>query len=1474
MPDPARNGREVAIVGMAAVFPGAADLAALWRNVSTGVDAITDVPAARWDAEYFDPAASGGDRIDRFYCRRGGFIDAVAGFDPIAFGIMPVAAAGAEPDQLLALHVAAEAVADAGGRELPRERTGVILGRGGYLTSGMARLANRVRTAQQLATTLAELVPDLDPAAREQIRAAFADRAGDIGPDTAIGLVPNLAASRIANRLDLRGPAYTVDAACASSLLAVDHACRELLDRRCDVVLAGGVHVCHDVTFWSVFTQLGALSRRQQIRPFDRNADGILIGEGCGIVVLKRLADAERDGDRVYAVLRGTGVSSDGREASPMRPRLAGQLAALDAAWRAAGCEPDGVGVVEAHGTATPTGDETELAALGKFFGPGDPRRPRAVVGSIKSMIGHAMPAAGAAGLIKTALAIHHGILPPSLHCDEPHPGLERTRFRVLAAAEPWDAPVRRAGVSAFGFGGINAHVVLEEYGDRRHSPASRPRGMERRAHRPEAAGAAAAPPRVLALAADSIAELRALLAATPDDATGVHGAGLVRLAVLDPTPERRKLAAQVVDRERPWRGNKDVWFVPRGFAADGGRIAFLYPGIEAAFAPRVADVAERYGLAFPDELADPSTGANPSPRELERRGLGVFALGRLLTTALARRGIRPDVIAGHSLGEWTAMVTSEMIPPGDVDEFVAGLPAGSLEVPDVVFAAVGCGATGAEAALDGLDAIAISHDNCPHQSVLCGRGEPVRIALERLGQRGVLCQELPFRSGFHSPLFADYLAPHRRHLAALALQRPRVPVWSATTCAPYPHDAAAVRALAIDHLIKPVRFRELIEALYAEGVRAFVQLGVGSLVGFVGDTLRGKDHLVVAAASAQHAGLAQLARVGCALHVEGFAAELEPPAAFDEPSRGGAGPRGSPARPSTKLPLDLGAPLVRLGEAAERLRVRAAGIAALPSGDPILDEAAAMLREAQAATDAIVAAYHARARARLAPAVERAVAAPAPPPPPRELVVQRTLSVDAVPALLDHCFYRQHPAAPVSDRFPVVPMTMIVALMLDAARAMAPGRVAIAVEDIRAFRWLAVAPPVAIELRARHDGGDRVDVEIPGYARASVRLADDYPPAPAPAIEPLTEPVPTPVTAANLYTDRWMFHGPRYAGVVAMGPMGVAGASRGVDGEIEVLPAPGELLDCAGQLMGWWVMQHEALDRLAMPMHLARIALYGDEPPVGARVGCKVRIRHVGEREVRADLELIHADRVWCVIDGWEDRRFDSDDAVWKVLQYPEHHALGEPRPGGWVRVTEHCRTPASRELMMRRYLGERERAAYDALGPQGKRAWLLGRIALKDAVRLDAWAAGRGAMFPAEVEVGNAASGAPTVAAAGAGALRASVAHKDDLAVAIVSPTDDVGIDVERVEPRSPSLHAVAFTPAEVALGAGRPADEWLARLWTAKEAVAKARRTGMTDPRKLEVTAVQGDRLTIGDIVADTVRDGDHVIAWTRVPRESKP
>ncbi|MEU9252033.1 beta-ketoacyl synthase N-terminal-like domain-containing protein, partial [Streptomyces sp. NPDC048270] len=893
---------DAAIVGMGAVFPGAGDLAAYRRNLLAGTDSIGDVPPGRWDPEvYYDPAAAGGPAAgDRFYCRRGGFVDGLAAFDPTRFGIMPAAVEGAEPDQMLALHATAEAIADAGGEDrLPadRSRIGVVLGRGGFMGVATARLDQRVRTAHQLAQTLRELAPELGERRIAEVRSAFQEALGPERPDASIGLVPSFTAARTANRLDFRGPAYTLDAACASSLLAVDQAVGLLAGGRCDAVVAGAVHHCHIATLWSVFTQLRALSPSERIRPFDRRADGTLLSEGTGVVLLKRLADAERDGDRVYAVIRGTGVAGDGRAASLMSPLVAGQVRALERAWREAGLDPrapGALGLLEAHGTGTPVGDAAELDTLAQVFGPPAAGRPGIGFGSVKSMLGHTMQASGMAGLIKAALAVHEGVLPPTLHLEEPHADLAATRMRPVTAAEPWERgpEPRRAGVNAFGFGGINAHVVLEEAPGAARPAA--PRGVVGRAGRrflPVGAPAApvGAPARggVLLLAGDSAAELSALLAAGPPVS---GGEGPCRLAVFGPTPQRLALAAKVVARGRAWRGRGDVWFTPEPL---GGRTAFLFPGLEPEFAPVVDDVAERLG-APPPRL---TRGAS-----LVERAVDAIATGRFFARVLPGLGIGADVLAGHSLGEWAAMVAAGMYPQEAADTFLASLRPGDLRVPDLVYAALGCGAPRAEAALHGLDAVVVSHDNCPHQSVVCGEPGQVSVAIARLRGEGVLGQELPFRSGFHTPMWEPYLGQVRAAFARLPLRAGTLPVWSATTCAPFPAEPGEVRELVVRHLLEPVRFRELTLRLYEEeGVRGFVTLGPGSLPGFVEDTLRNRPHLSVSTSSPRLTGLAALRRTCAALWAEGHAPRwdllTDPEAAG--PAEAGSGPAEARSGPA-----------------------------------------------------------------------------------------------------------------------------------------------------------------------------------------------------------------------------------------------------------------------------------------------------------------------------------------------------------------------------------------------------------------------------------------------------------------------------------------------------------------------------------------------------------------------------------------------
>ncbi|WP_370144935.1 beta-ketoacyl synthase N-terminal-like domain-containing protein [Streptacidiphilus sp. EB129] len=1572
---------------MAVLLPGAPDLAAYWRNLVGGVDAITEVPEGRWDADYYDPgAASGPAAPDRLYCRRGGFVDDYAQVQPTRFGIMPSSVPGTEPDQLIALQVAAAAIADAGGPDrLPdRDRIGVVLGRGGYLTPGLVRLDQRVRSAHQLVRTLGELLPELTSDQLHRVRHAFTDRLGPDRPESAIGLVPNLAASRLANRLDLRGPAYTVDAACASSLVAVDQAVGELASGRCDAVITGGVHHCHDVTLWSVFAQLRALSPSQRIRPFHRDADGILIGEGTGVVVLKRLADAQRDGDRVYAVIRGTGVAGDGRTAALANPDPGGQIRAVRAAWRAAGLDPaapGALGLLEAHGTATPAGDAAELATLAEVFGParagvgvdvgagagtgaGD---GRAVLGSVKSMIGHTMPAAGVAGLVKAALAVHHGVLLPTLHCDDPHPALAATRFRTVPEARPWEpdpsGSPRRAGVNAFGFGGINAHVVLEQAPDSGRSPAfPAPRPGATATRPPSTApaprvAAVTEPERVLRLAADRPDRLAALLAA---DDSALLAAGLpehggpaprCRLAVVDPTPKRLALARRTVAKGQAWRGRNDVWFAPEPLLgaeprrSGTGRIAFLFPGLEGEFDPRTDDVADHFGLPRPASTSDTGSSAAQVAQvaDIGRHGAGVVAVGRLLDGALRRMGVTPDAVAGHSVGEWTAMIAGGLYSGTSVDSFLTSFDPDALHVPGLTFAALGLSAQRVEealATLDGMSEVVLSHDNAPQQSIVCGP-EPAVVELVRwFRTQGVLGQVLPFRSGFHTPMLAPYLAPIRQAADSFELHRPTVPVWSGTTAAPFPEGEAEVRALFLRHLLEPVRFRPLIEALYAAGFRAFVQVGTGQLASLVSDTLHGRDHLTIAANSPHRDGLAQLRRVAAALWTHGAEPDAGVLAAAPEP---GAVPAAAPERVHPSVRLDLGGALVSLdSRTLPALRAelrpaparaaatgRASALTSLAESFPLAAELDALLRDTEQVAAELVHAelIHAGRRNGAGPALPPAPAWPpvaasattAAPPPTRAPAATPPatsapapaaapssaphgdtlrVSVEAMPYLLDHCFIRQRAGWPdLTDRWPVVPATTIVQHLMDAAERTAPGRVTTAVHGLRFGRWVPAAEPLDVQITLRDAGDGQLVAAFGDFASGTVELAGRHPTPPAPwPVDPAAERAPE-HTASTLYQERWMFHGPAFQGLTELTALG----ESQVRGVITAPSAPGALLDNVGQLLGYWIMATRTERTVVFPVGLSELRLYGPAPRPGTEVHCHIRITALTGDALEADVQLTCGGTVWAEAIGWRDRRFDSHPETRPTERCVERNTLSAPQPGGWSLVHERWPDLATRDLVLRNHLGSAERARYEQQPPRGRRAWLLGRIAAKDAVRQWLWAQGEGPVFPAEIEVLNDPGGRPRVRGVHGRTLPdldISLAHRSEIAVAIVRPSDaasgvpgggpsvgpGVGIDIEEVVEREPETIAVALGPAERALLAAcraasdraastseapdrdrpstDPAEEsealWFARFWAAKEAVAKAQGTGLQGrPRAFEVVAADPTRLLVAVAGPDGTR-----------------
>ncbi len=863
---------DVAIVGMSAIMPGAPNLRRFFENILDKTSAITEVPADRWPAErYFDADRSAPDKIASKW---GGFLPDVP-FDPTRYGIPPASVASIDPAQLLALVAAEAALADAGLAEIApalRRRAAVILG----FTGGLGELGLQYAARAELLRAVPEA------------SAATLDFLPDWTSDSFAGLLPNVIAGRIANRFDLGGANFVVDAACATSLAALRQGVMELETGRSDLVLCGAVEAGQGPFAFTCFSKAHALSPQGRCRAFDADADGTAIAEGIAMLVLRRLADAEAAGDRIYAVIKGIDGSSDGRARGLMAPRPEGQRLALDRAYAQAGYSPATVALFEAHGTGTVAGDASEIESLSSLLAAHGAAPQGSALGSVKTLIGHAEGAAGLAGVVKAALSLHHRVLPPHAGVETPNAALGDGPLALYAAARPWlaapDAP-RRAGVSAFGFGGANYHVALQA-----HAGASMHAARDQW---PSELFVWRAADRA-ALAALATAGLAGLEAGARPPLGGLAralwqslGQGPATMAIVagahdDLKRQLREAALRLGEAVATAKPLPPGLFLSDAPLAADGRVAMLFAGQGSQY----PDMAAGLAAAFPEvavALDDSDTIVAATPTYRERRDPRLSSLifpparfGEAAEKAAARAlaatdaaqpalgavevamlaltetlGLSPSMVAGHSYGEYVALHAAGVFSRVDMlrlSEARGRAIVGATQGGDLgTMAAVGADAARVREALGDADVV-IANLNAPGQTVISGARPAIAAAIVRLAAQKLAATPIPVAAAFHSPLMQPAQAPLVRFFDEVAWASPRLPVYANTTAAPHDADPAKIRALLGRHLTAPVDFVGTIEAMYAAGARVFLEIGPKAvLTGLTRRILGVRPHVAMA---------------------------------------------------------------------------------------------------------------------------------------------------------------------------------------------------------------------------------------------------------------------------------------------------------------------------------------------------------------------------------------------------------------------------------------------------------------------------------------------------------------------------------------------------------------------------------------------------------------------------------------------------
>ncbi|MDR0734341.1 MAG: acyltransferase domain-containing protein, partial [Elusimicrobiota bacterium] len=890
----------VAVIGIGAIMPAALNKDDFWKNITEGRNCIIEVPKDRWDtALFYDPDR---EAKDKTYSKIGGFVTGFQ-FNPLKYRIPPSIARQMDGVQHLAIESASMALEDSGydRKEFNRERTAVIIANA---MGGQKNEYSCARIYKQFyydmlrkSSAFANLPPATQEAVIGDVERAADDYFLPITEDTMPGELSNVIAGRVANVFNLNGTNFTVDAACASSIAAIDQAVNGLRMGNYDMALCGGVDQMMSPAAFVKFCKIGALSAEGSYA-FDARANGFVMAEGAGIIILKRLGDAQRDGDKIYGLIRAVGASSDGKGKGITAPNPKGQKLAIEKTFEQLDYSPGQVGLIEAHGTATRVGDAAELSALNEVFSP--LAKPGTIwLGSVKSQIGHAKAAAGIASVIKVMLALHHKVLPPSINFETPNPTVDwaSSPFKVITKAREWETDkIRRANVSSFGFGGTNFHLAAQEYDSNINfappqEPApcahAAPRQPQNNFNNQENEMTQASKYALMVPLEKLQGDMLVFSAATKQDlfnklneaarAIEDNPFYLTRAAYKNHTAQYKEFAVSI-NAEDPHKlkekieffiktaSGSDVWAEPSLYLKMKGiypfhprkekpQVCFMFPGQGAQYVDMMKDLSSKYKIVKDtfdeaDAIMKSMIGVNLTDSLWSKEGESKEQIANreeiikqtqytqpaILTANVAMMrllyqfGLKPDVVMGHSLGEYGAAVAAGVLDFPNAIRAVSmrGTAMANIKVADNgKMAAISSGVETVEPELAKIPGyVAVANKNCPTQTVIAGETKSVEEAVAKFNAMGIQSVIVPVSHAFHSAIVKHAQGPYREFLNTLDVKPPALPITSNVSADFYPDDTSRIRDIMVEQIMSSVEWIKQVQLAYERGVRLFVEVG------------------------------------------------------------------------------------------------------------------------------------------------------------------------------------------------------------------------------------------------------------------------------------------------------------------------------------------------------------------------------------------------------------------------------------------------------------------------------------------------------------------------------------------------------------------------------------------------------------------------------------------------------------------------